>query len=382
MGKLTGTACSAEREPLAIGGALGPAAQGEDGLDIPVFDATDWQEQRRARIKEIVGRLDEQVKIYAANDSTWRGYLEGMARIHSGSLNNRLWRAGQLAAKNKDAPGFDPHALTLSKTQWAALGRTVKDEHLRKGRGSRPAQDDRYAALQLMPKVIVLKDKDGVPRVDANGKELKRVFYDTFVAYHLDATEGEPLPEHPWKHTTGSDEDASLLIGHLAAVIDAQGLPPVKMEAPGSGARGDYDPATGQIRLDPSFPLASQASTLLHEVLHHTSGDQVRGDSEEARKQEIATQSATHAILSLYQLHDRDCTFPYLASWCKGEPKRIKELDKEIERRTSVFFETLDPIAAKKREGMKAVQAERQRKAAERKKAKAKKRTPAAAKAK
>lgn len=318
---------------------------------VPFFSGKDWMDQQAQHINKLCEELRDNVEQYAQSDEGWRNWLEMQAHIHVTSWNNNIWRYLQLEAKNQDDPNFDPYALSLPASRWAKLGRTVKKQHQRYK--LKPAEDDRYAATQLMPVTIWVDEKDpdtGKVIVLPNGKNKRKKItlpgrFQCYTAYHLDATEGKPLPEDPWKYTTGSEEDAELLRTHLEQACEIEGVK-VLYEKSSGRARGTYEPATKTIRIDPDLPTAEQASVFLHEFIHHVAGDAAgRGKDELSREaKEIATQSTAHVILTRYKLQDRDMTFPYLASWTKGEGAKISQLNLEIQRRCRRFFEAVDPV--------------------------------------
>lgn len=355
--------------------------------ELPYYKGDDDYERKAEAIEQRTRELADQVAEYAATDEGWRDWLSFTAKLHLASPTNELWKYVQLAVANRDNPDFDATSgITTSPTRWAALGRKIKPEYFPR-KGGLPPEDPRYCVQQFMPRrflSVLVDDKTKQPGPDGKYPKKKIRIADpsagfkAYLAFHEHATEGDPLPEDPWKHCTGSDDDAQLLLDHLQTACDAWGVTVEYTDDPRRlhGARGFYRAKDKRIVIDSRLPRADQAGTFLHEAIHHVAGDRGYDDRKDQQMKEIATQSAVHVIGSRYGLQDEAATFPYLASWSKGDPEKIRELSSEIHSRCRKFFEHVDPVLQKLATGEAAQRAERKKsgtKRSSRSKARAKK---------
>ncbi|MGB9846445.1 MAG: hypothetical protein ACPLRH_02955, partial [Desulfotomaculales bacterium] len=98
-------------------------------------------------------------------------------------------------------------------------------------------------------------------------------------------------------------------------------------------AKGEFEPSTGRIRLDPTLAEAMRAKTLLHEVAHGLAwrlgldGKDYYlslGREDAYARGEAIAEGAAFVAASYFGLDTSGYSFDYIASWVKDAEKFLK----------------------------------------------------------
>jgi hypothetical protein len=189
------------------------------------------QNQRNADRTAMLRKLGEQVEQLTESDE-WRRWLDVASRFHTYSFGNQML----IMSQRPDA------TRVAGYRTWQSMGRQVR-------KGER--------GIRIFAPMVV-KDRD-----DEDGTI---VLFKVVSAFAYEQTDGDPLPEMEWPILATMPDDR--LYDQLVAVAESMKLTVSTTSTSTNGARGWYLPTSRTITLVDTFPLASQARTLLHELSH------------------------------------------------------------------------------------------------------------------
>jgi antirestriction protein ArdC len=249
------------------------------------------QAERNAQRSELLRQLSEQVE-QLTNSDEWRRWLDVAARFHDYSFGNQLL----IAVQRPDA------TRVAGYKSWQSLGRQVR-------RGER--------GIKIFAPMVV-KDRD------TEDDEATRLLFRVVHVFALEQTDGEALPEVEWPILATISDDR--LPEQLRRVAESLGLTVEATPDSVNGARGWYEPERKRITIVDSFPLASQARTMLHELAHSLDPGchEHRADTTRAER-ELVAESAAYLVGRRLGLGMDDCSAFYVASW-GGQPKALEAI--------------------------------------------------------
>jgi hypothetical protein len=254
-------------------------------------------QERKARLESAHAELTAAVEAIATSDD-WRAFLEFARKLHSYSAQNRMWLFQQAILR-----GWDDLGHVAGFRTWLVLGRYV-----RKGE---------HGFSVLAPVRVKVTAEDGSEGWVVRGFKVEHVF----AARQTDG-EGEiPEPIRP-----------KLLIGQGPAGAWA-GLSDLVASHGFTVERADLYPANGQTsfttkvvtvadRLDEAAAVKTLAHELAHIMLH--SPDQVDYYTNRYLW-EVQAESVAYLVASELGLASDSYSFPYVASWAKGDMKVVTE---------------------------------------------------------
>lgn len=263
------------------------------------------------KVRELYNRLVEGVR-KVLSEGQLAEFLKFMSRFREYSLHNAMLIYMQY-----------PRAKMVAGIKtWNSLGRRV-----RKG--------EKGIAIfaPTLKKVRVREEHTGPEtgelRVEEREEERVLGFHIVYV-FDVSQTEGKPLPKPPEpeeKKVPGGDAARFIWERLLSA-----SLFPVRWGCLTPGAKGEFDPAAGEIRLDPTLDEGMRAEVLLHEVAHGLAhrlgvdGPEARrryGKDERARGEAIA-EGAAFIAASRFGLDTSDSSFDYVAGWVRDAEKLVE----------------------------------------------------------
>ncbi len=223
------------------------------------------------------------------NTVEWQRWLKACSHFHSYSFGNVML----IMSQRKDATqvaGF--HA-------WRQLGRSVK-----KGE---------TGIKILCPRRFQREDADG---------EIVRGISGFTVGYIFDIsqTDGADLPARPTATMTTGDDRGLLLQARAAAERLGCTITTERPATTSAAAQGSYNPQLARIFIDPSYPPAAQASTLIHELAHHLMTPYRRTDKIDHATEEIIVESAAYIVCQHAGLDTSSESFAYVATWAGTRP--------------------------------------------------------------
>jgi len=330
-------------------------------------------EDRQARVERMTRQLEEDVKYLADNPEEIEDWIFDMSqnRLWTYSWNN-LW----LARVQAHARGFDVTRLA-SKTKWANQGYRIK-------KGEKALKILRPVTKSVW---VTLKDKDGNPLLDKDGKQRKSRkqipvrgdhgniiltdsnTWDISQMEPMTDREGNPINQDLTPETPSSQEAVSQLtqiaqengvkvfLGgaddpdfqysstvnmSLAAQPDANGF---YMEIPD----GNDKPPHRVIATRQGLGAEEEARVLAHELGHalmHQGQAQYRSHDDRVRK-EVEAESVAYVLSQHYGLPIKRQAH-YIAHWAQGqETEALRGAMDNIQRTVKLILGRAEEIGAK-----------------------------------
>lgn len=333
----------------------------------------EWKEREEEYAKNTVEKLREIVKSKVSSKRAWEAYLKLYSLSPKHSMRNQLFARGKLARAGVQG------GVILSESDWAALGRRVKEEYAdprSKGAWRRDKKfsydrdrdwDSTYACEMWRPYgySVEIKDSNGDPILDENGDPKKRFIPNGFVpflAYHEDATEAidggapPPLPSPPWQEADG---DPSKLLADLRERMLTMGdVSLIAKAEPRDGVCewvDEIEPSGVKFRklaIDQSATESQQAIGVLRALS--------QGDADDEKIEAAARESSVYVIASLYGIDTQAQSFPHLRELL--DDGKQDAISAETHKRVTKILGTMDPMMRKLNEAASAAREERSRK--------------------
>jgi hypothetical protein len=269
-------------------------------------------EWKKERIAEQTALLEAAVKELTSSEA-WANFVKfGRVNLHRLSLNNALL----IWAQRRDA------TVVWGEKQW-----TKQKVNVLPG-----AQKIRYLAPSGF---YWLKDKNGDPILDANGKQQRRMFYRVVTGYDVKDTDAPVSDVHTMVELEGDD-----LFDHAAALERwARELGySVKYIEFDDARHGEVNERMGTINISRKLSGNAMVLTLVHELMH-VYGNVNYQDYDRATA-EVLVESATVMTLGMLGFDVSDASVPYIAAWSNGNldaltkyMKLVDELVKEAVKR-------------------------------------------------
>jgi hypothetical protein len=271
-------------------------------------------------ITEIAEKADE-----AAGSDELVNWLKVMSRFHQYSPSNGFLIALQRPDATRVA-GF---------RQWEnKFNRKVK-------KGSK-------GIAILVP--FVRKNQRQDHDLDDDENELtprRRLYFGVGYVFDVTDTEGDPLPELHYRPQGDQDNGMS---SDLVAFAGSEHIT-VTREAIGGSTKGWSLP--GLVCVDPTYPLASQACTLAHELAHEYL-HQRHGETLSRSCREVEAEAAAAVVAYSYGLEP--ASENYIANWTDSRASGDRVLDR-MERIRAAAAWILDGIEDNRRRALVALSA-------------------------
>jgi antirestriction protein ArdC len=252
-------------------------------------------DERKARLESAHAELTKAVAAISTSDD-WKAFLEFAHKMHAYSAQNRMWLFQQAMMR-----GWDDLGYVAGFRAWLALGR-----HVRKGE---------HGLSVLAPVRVKIIGEDGFESWIVRGFKVEHVF----AARQTDGEGAIPEPIRP-KLLTG--EGPAGAWNALSDLVAARGF---------TVERAALYPANGQTsfttrrvtvadRLDEAAAVKTLAHELAHIMLHSPDQIDYHADRERA---EAEAESTAYLVCSELGLASDSYSFPYVASWAKGDTKLV-----------------------------------------------------------
>lgn len=291
--------------------------------------ATDTKE----RVNEIVQKLEENVKAIFDSEK-YKEYLTTMSKFHNYSINNVLLIAMQ----------FPTATMVAGFNAWKRnFGRHVME----KEKGIKilaPAPYKKTIETQAL-------DANGVPKVDASGKEVmeqKEITVPAFkvtTVFDVSQTDGKELPSLGVDMLTGDVAEYEKLWRILKEISPS----PIELEEITTGANGYFNPVENRIGVRNDMSEIQTLKTAIHEIahakLHAIPEDGDRSELPDRRTKEVQAESVAYTVCQNLGLDTADYSFGYVAGWSSG--KETEELKGSLEVIRSTSAEIINDIKEK-----------------------------------
>jgi hypothetical protein len=280
----------------------------------------DTLEAKLAAMRE---EIDSSVEALA-DDENWNRYLDTMSRFHNYSFGNQQLIEIQW-----------PDATRVAgKRVWESLGRKVK-----------PFAERGNGISLLAPKRIrvALKDDDGKPLLDSEGKprkESKVIGFTSCTVYDVSQTEGDELPSIQRELT---EEPPDGFIEDLESAITARGYTVSYKDSLGVDELfGRTSKVEHTVEVKAGLSAGSRAQVLAHELGHIAAGhlestaDYHTGAHGKRGAMEVEAESISHVLLRVNGMQTPgEVTGTYIAGWARtqhDDPDVVKNAGETVSR--------------------------------------------------
>ena len=203
---------------------------------------------------------------------------------------------------------------------WNSLGRTVR-------KGEKGIMI--FAPFLKKVKKAVKSDENSGPDVtaesveateSAQGMEMQTLagFKGVYV-FDVSQTEGKPLPELEIGMPCMDIGDAEDLFKRILGASPV----PVDYEEIVGDSNGYYLPKEKKIVLSNALTSEQRCKTLLHELAHHLSLEEIGEARIDRNREELIAEGAAYIVSAHFGLNSSGYSVPYIASWARGEMKEV-----------------------------------------------------------
>jgi N-terminal domain of anti-restriction factor ArdC/IrrE N-terminal-like domain len=288
-------------------------------------------EQRKTRddqrLAEAQERLNQGVAALIEQGSEgWVRYLTLQSKMHRYSFRNTLLILAQ-----------DPEATMVAGFErWKVLGRPVK-----KRPEDVPAGE--WAIYVYAPFRGRRRPKDfETDLADADGW-IRYTYYRLVPVFDVRQTEGPPLERGPKAiPLEGDGPELRERFDRLALVAKGLGYTVTREDC--GKAEADVSASTKTIRVRPDRSDAHSLASVIHEIAHvvlnhvtdHAEYRQHRG------RMEVEADSVAYLVASALGVDGSSYSFPYVATWSKGDPKVVMEVGDRVSKAARQILDTLN----------------------------------------
>ena len=260
-------------------------------------------EWKQARIQEQKELLESAVKQLTTSEG-WANFVKfGRRNLGRLSLNNALL----IWSQRRDA------TVVWGEKQWNKQKVNVLPG----------AQKIKYFAPSGF---FYLKDKDGNPLLDANGKQQRRMFYRVVIGYDVKDTDAPESDVTAMVELDGDDMfDMAAGLERWARELGYG----VRYEELSDGSHGYVDDRTWNIVIEKNLSGNAIVRTLVHE-LFHVFGNINYTDYDRATA-EVLVESATVMTLGILGYDVSEASVPYIATWSDGSLEALQTYVKLVD---------------------------------------------------
>lgn len=272
------------------------------------------RKDKSEKIKEITEQLHDGIKRLFDSEK-YKDYLRVMSRFTNYSFNNTVL----IALQRPD---------TMAVAGYRAW-ETKFERHVQPGSKG-------IVIIEPTPwkrkTIEVEKDENGTPKLDEEGKEIKKEVVRVVPQYKLgyvfayEDTDGKPLPSIVEK-LQGNVKEYDV----FKKILEEVSPVPVTYEEINNGANGFYRLDTKEIYVDSRLSESQTIKTLTHEIAHSLLHDDTIGEDKEANRleAEVTAESVAFTVLSYYGVDTSEYSFGYIGGWSSG--KELKELQQKMD---------------------------------------------------
>jgi antirestriction protein ArdC len=248
-------------------------------------------EQRKAEREALLATLGEKVAALASSEE-WIAYLRFMAAFRRFSFSNQMLIAAQC-----------PHATYVAGyRKWQQLSRQVR-------KGERAIRILGYSTKKIT-------------RTDpGTGEEVedRLIRYPVLSVFDISATDGDPIPQDPYRLPTGDGPDGAL--ARLIGWLESEGWTLRQLPLAGT-CEGYTDHQRHIIATAANLEPAARLVVLLHEAAHAVLHGELDAGEYQAHHGvcETEAESAAYVLANLLCVDVDASSIRYVAGWSKADP--------------------------------------------------------------
>lgn len=223
------------------------------------------------------------------NSDTYKNYLDAVSKFHRYSSKNIR--------------------LLLSQNQNISMVASYKDW---KEKFERQVSKGSKSLKVYVPKIQKLKDDEGKVKLDPNGKEMTRTYFQLGSVFDVSQTTGKEIPK-PVYQLEGEVKNYSNIYAALTKTTKAE----IGFTDISTGAHGFYQPDSDIIRIQKGMKQEQTIKTVIHEIAHSNLHNLEARKKHEYTKEEkeLQAESVAYVVSNHLGIDTSSYSFGYLANW-------------------------------------------------------------------
>lgn len=223
------------------------------------------------------------------NSDTYKNYLDAVSKLHRYSSKNIR--------------------LLLNQNQNISMVASYKDW---KEKFERQVSKGSKSLKVYVPKIQKLKDNEGKVKLDPNGKEMIRTYFQLGSVFDVSQTTGKEIPK-PVYQLEGEVKNYSNIYAALTKTTKAE----IGFTDISTGAHGFYQPDSDIIRIQKGMTQEQTIKTVIHEIAHSNLHNLEARKKHEYTKEEkeLQAESVAYVVSNHLGIDTSSYSFGYLANW-------------------------------------------------------------------
>lgn len=223
------------------------------------------------------------------NSDTYKNYLDVVSKFHRYSSKNIR--------------------LLLSQNHNISMVASYKDW---KEKFERQVSKGSKSLKVYVPKIQKLKDDEGKVKLDPNGKEMTRTYFQLGSVFDVSQTTGKEIPK-PVYQLEGEVKNYSNIYAALTKTTKAE----IGFTDISTGAHGFYQPDSDIIRIQKGMKQEQTIKTVIHEIAHSNLHNLEARKKHEYTKEEkeLQAESVAYVVSNHLGIDTSSYSFGYLANW-------------------------------------------------------------------
>lgn len=223
------------------------------------------------------------------NSDTYKNYLNAVSKFHRYSSKNIR--------------------LLLSQNENISMVASYKDW---KEKFERQVSKGSKSLKVYVPKIQKLKDYEGKVKLDPNGKEMTRTYFQLGSVFDVSQTTGKEIPK-PVYQLEGEVKNYSNIYAALTKTTKAE----IGFTDISTGAHGFYQPDSDIIRIQKGMKQEQTIKTVIHEIAHSNLHNLEARKKHEYTKEEkeLQAESIAYVVSNHLGIDTSSYSFGYLANW-------------------------------------------------------------------
>ncbi|MFK4957427.1 PBECR4 domain-containing protein [Lactococcus garvieae] len=223
------------------------------------------------------------------NSDTYKNYLDAVSKFHRYSSKNIR--------------------LLLSQNQNISMVASYKDW---KEKFERQVSKGSKSLKVYVPKIQKLKDDEGKVKLDPNGKEMTRTYFQLGSVFDVSQTTGKEIPK-PVYQLEGEVKNYSNIYAALTKTTKAE----IGFTDISTGAHGFYQPDSDIIKIQKGMKQEQTIKTVIHEIAHSNLHNLEARKKHEYTKEEkeLQAESVAYVVSNHLGIDTSSYSFGYLANW-------------------------------------------------------------------
>lgn len=272
---------------------------------------SDKSNYRKGKMQEIFDKVVYNVQ-NIVNSGEYEKFLRFRKNFRGYSFNNLIFIYSQ----------FSNATRVAGKATWKKLNREIK-------KGEKPIYIVAPIPKKFTKKVKKIVDGEEIETLETINYNWYRWVY----VYDISQTEGEDIP------LQSKSIDGDNMLELYEKLNNISNIPIIEEEMFG-GLKGYYSPKKHIIALKKGLSINEKTAVLLHELSHGLYDD---FDYKKDRNlSEVFVESIAFIVADYFGLDTSNCSFDYITTWAKGDPKTVIELGSKIMKCANKFIKDIE----------------------------------------